>query len=109
MERGNAGNFEKFLSTTSDPDEITSLEYGQLKVHYEILNKKFRAAQKTIDQHNFYFKRNSDAFENVIKKQGGSSIPIKSVRLNPAYQVSALHLDSQGIQTSIYSSVYMLE
>jgi hypothetical protein len=63
-------------------NEVTCLEYGQLKVDYEILNKKFRAAQKTIDQHNFYFKRNADTIEDIIKKANSAdALPVKSVNV----------------------------
>ncbi|KAH7726655.1 erythroblast macrophage protein EMP [Aphelenchoides avenae] len=55
--------------------EVTALEYSQLKVPYELLNKKFRAAQKTIDQHNFYFKKNVASLE-AVTKDGSEPIPV---------------------------------
>lgn len=68
------------LNMISGINEVTCLEYGQLKVHYEILNKKFRAAQKTIDQHNFYFKRNADTIEDAIKRTDPpTKLSVKSV------------------------------
>lgn len=49
-------------------DEVTSLEYGQLKVHYEILNKKFRAAQRAGDEYSFYAKKSADEIEAILKR-----------------------------------------
>lgn len=71
-------------SMMSGINEVTCLEYGQLKIHYEILNKKFRAAQKTIDQHNFYFKRNSDTIDDIFKRNNSTTglLPLQSVNFN---------------------------
>jgi hypothetical protein len=78
----------------SGVNEVTCLEYGQLKVHYEILNKKFRAAQKVIDQHNFYFKRGYDVIDDTMKKANdSSSAPIKSVSIIYVHSVTSICLD----------------
>ncbi|KAI6203759.1 hypothetical protein M3Y94_00593600 [Aphelenchoides besseyi] len=67
-------------AATTGIDEVTALEYGQLKVHYEILNKKFRAAQRAADQYHFYAKRQSDEIESILKTSNGTKpIPIKNV------------------------------
>lgn len=63
-----------------ETSEVTALEYSQLKVPYELLNKKFRAAQKTIDQHNYYFKKNVAALE-AVTKDGSEPIPVTWVYL----------------------------
>lgn len=44
------------MNTVTKVDEITALEYSALKVPYELLNKKFRIAQKAIDRHNYRIK-----------------------------------------------------
>lgn len=47
-------------------DEITALEYTSLKVPYELLNKRFRTAQKSLDRHNFRVREASNELTKVV-------------------------------------------
>ncbi|KAI1701880.1 macrophage erythroblast attacher [Ditylenchus destructor] len=66
------------MSLSGDLNEVNCLEYGLLKVPYELLNKKFRASQKTIDQYNYFFKKDGAALENKLKSKT-APIPLSEV------------------------------
>ncbi|KAL1446876.1 hypothetical protein WDU94_005647, partial [Cyamophila willieti] len=50
--------------------DIKCLEHPTLKVPYEILNKKFRAAQKTIDREVSYVQSVANELEKTIASPG---------------------------------------
>uniref|UniRef100_A0A914X0L4 E3 ubiquitin-protein transferase MAEA n=1 Tax=Plectus sambesii TaxID=2011161 RepID=A0A914X0L4_9BILA len=48
--------------------DLSALEHSTLKVPYEILNKKFRTAQKTIDRESSHVQHASGALEKCLQK-----------------------------------------
>ena len=49
-------------------DEVTSLEYAQLKVHYELLNRKFRACQRSGDEHFHFARKSVEEIEAILAR-----------------------------------------
>uniref|UniRef100_A0A914KP22 E3 ubiquitin-protein transferase MAEA n=2 Tax=Meloidogyne TaxID=189290 RepID=A0A914KP22_MELIC len=48
-------------------NELNCLEYGTLKIPYELLNKKFRCTQRVIDQCIFHFQKEFELLEQKLK------------------------------------------
>uniref|UniRef100_A0A914H4G8 E3 ubiquitin-protein transferase MAEA n=1 Tax=Globodera rostochiensis TaxID=31243 RepID=A0A914H4G8_GLORO len=59
-------------------NELNCLEYGTLKVPYELMNKKFRATQRAIDQCNFHFQKEFSVVEQKLKDRA-QPIPLSEV------------------------------
>lgn len=59
------------MSAAYNVNEVTALEYSTLKVPYELLNKKFRAAQKLIDQQVFHQKKSNAVLCDQLTKYNG--------------------------------------
>ncbi|KAL7071321.1 hypothetical protein ACQ4LE_009509 [Meloidogyne hapla] len=47
--------------------ELNCLEYGTLKIPYELMNKKFRCTQRVIDQCIFHFQKEFELLERKLK------------------------------------------
>lgn len=61
-------------------NEINSLEYGTLKLPYELLNKKFRASQKSVEEQNHFFNKEYILIkEKLHNNTNGNSIKIQDV------------------------------
>lgn len=78
------------ITNIADLNEINCLEYNLIKLPYEILNKKFRASQKSVDQYRFRLKREicniSDKFKQQQQKKN-EDIPISEVILKHIYSI----------------------
>lgn len=64
-------------NTCIEMNEVNSLEYGTLKLPYELLNKKFRASQKTVDEQNHFFKKELTLIEEKLHNKSNKDVPIK--------------------------------
>ncbi|VDM38525.1 unnamed protein product [Toxocara canis] len=71
-------------------DEITALEYTSLKVPYELLNKRFRTAQKSIDRHNFRVREAANELSKQIEAEKVNDI----ITVAPQTQTMMERLDA---------------
>lgn len=62
------------------PDEITSLEYSSLKVPYELFNKRFRFAQKSMERHNFRVRENAAMTSKAMKGDGSKPVYKREIK-----------------------------
>uniref|UniRef100_A0A0N5AP93 E3 ubiquitin-protein transferase MAEA n=1 Tax=Syphacia muris TaxID=451379 RepID=A0A0N5AP93_9BILA len=68
------------MNPVTKVDEITALEYSALKVPYELLNKKFRIAQKAIERHNYRVKEaGAQLLQKFHDEKDGDVVPVKKI------------------------------
>lgn len=64
------------MSNTSD---VRALEHQTLKVPYEMLNKKFRLAQKTIDREVAHVNNSINDLDKALEKSTKESVPVTAI------------------------------
>ncbi|KAL7286147.1 hypothetical protein TKK_0019590 [Trichogramma kaykai] len=81
--------------------DIKSLEHPTLKVPYELLNKKFRSAQKTLDREVSHVQNAANDFEKNCLRNDGTGVPRKEISRLLGGVVAKLQVLKRKAQESI--------